>query len=723
MRGENIEKGDVAPTSAIEVNFPYRELNGLAELETYNKHHYRPTNYQHKWWARRLGSVFRALNIAALSPPDITSEDIWNQVTDTCNFDDAIVFDPFMGGGTTGQEATRIGAKFVGSDLNPVAWFIARMGLAPQTSLLEMYFRQVLNHSRDEIQPYYRTNCPECDTETGAQFYLWVSLIDCIDTQNEPQTVREYDTLVVDHDRNGGATVICPECHDISEVDDPEQAVCDKCSHHYNATQENVRVQIDTPNTVFNGGERPAYEPYAVKYDCKECGESGFDMFDDFDIERLKAARERFEELRDSLPIPDQNIPEGGEKTRDLHNRNYTQWTHLFNDRQLLALGTLLKNIKDVDDALARHYLTLTFSATLEFNNMFCSYKGADPRGPGAVRHIFSHHAYVHPGEPLENNPLGTQGRQSGTFRYLYEYRLQKALDFQQKPIERVLNDDGTVEEKRSIKGEQIGGKPADTIGELLTQDKTHYLNRGDSGNLPFADKLNGKVDAIITDPPYYDSVQYSELADFFYVWQKQSLESDFPEIFGPDTVVSEAEAVGNASRDKSLDDYQRLLQNVFKSSFKLLKENGPMIFTFHHKNPDAWGAVLEAVDGAGFRVMDTYPVRGENRLSVHIKGQRAVLLDSIIVCRKDHKKSGTDWDQVYSEIERVTRDRVHSFHESDDGDLSRLDASVVAYGVCMSEYSKFETIVDNDGRSVREREAMQRIQPLINALNEEEFQ
>lgn len=717
MSNKDLKFEDITPSSALENDIPFQKVNQLAELESYNKHHYRPTNYQHKWWARRLGSVFRTLTIAALSSPETSADEIWENVTKACDFDDAVVFDPFMGGGTTGQEATRVGAKFVGSDLNPVAWFITRMGLAPQTSMLETYFRQVINRSQNEIQPYYRTRCPSCSHKAGAQFYLWVNL-----DEDGDQTVREYDTLVVDHNRDGGATVVCPECHEVSEVDDPETAACGGCGHSFDATKEQVRVPIDAPNAVFNGGERPAYEPYAVKYHCKDCNGSGFREFDEFDIERLKAARERFGELKDSLPIPEQEIPEGGEKTRDLHNRNYTEWTHLFNSRQLLALGTLLDNIKRVDDELARHYLTLTFSATLEFNNMFCSYKGADPRGPGAVRHIFSHHAYVHPGEPLENNPLGTKGRQSGTFRYLYEYRLRKALDYQHNPIERVLNDDGTVKQKRSIVGEQIGGKPADSISELSDGDKTHILNCGDSTNLPFADELAGEVDAVITDPPYYDSVQYSELADFFYVWQKQSLEQDFSDIFSRDSVVSDAEAVGNSTREKSLDDYRQLLQNVFESSFDLLKQDGPLAFTFHHKQPKAWGAVLEAIDGAGFRVVTTYPVRGENRLSVHIKGQRAVLLDSVIVCRKDNKKPEGKWSDIYDSIEEVTREHLQTFHDSDDDDLSRLDASVVAYGTCMTEYSKYKTVTGGGGDKVSERDAMENIQPLIDELNEEEF-
>lgn len=721
MSDQEMVAQDITPATAIETSFPFQRINKLAAVEAYNKHHYRPTNYQHKWWARRLGSVFRMISIAALSNPGISTDELWNRYVDTVNFDDVIVLDPFMGGGTTGQEATRVGAQFVGSDLNPVAWFISRMALEKQTFMLDTHFERVVAQSQEEIQPYYTTQCPDCGNEAGAQFYLWVRLVEYTSLEKDDQLGREYDTLVVDHKRNGGATVVCPNCHLLSEVEEPDQSTCGACGHHFDATEESVRVSIEEPNLVFNGGERPAYEPYAVKYDCQKCNQSGFTNFTGFDIERFEAAVDRYQEVKDELPIPEQGIPEGGEKTRDLHNRNYRQWTHLFNSRQLLALGTLLKNIKQVNEVLARQYLTLTFSATLEFNNMFCSYKGADPRGPGAVRHIFSHHAYVHPGEPLENNPLGTQGRQSGTFRYLYEYRLRKALDYQQNPIERILNDNGTVKEKRSIDGEKIGGDPADSIAELLNGNGSHYLNCGNSANLPFSSQLEGKVDAVITDPPYYDSVQYSELADFFYVWLKQSLEDDFPDIFTADTVVSEEEAVGNRTREKSLIDYQELLQAVFTESYDLLKDDGVLVFTFHHKDPDAWGAVLNAIDGAGYRVVQTYPVRGENRLSVHINNQRAVLLDSIIVCRKDHKKADADWESVYDSIECETRNRVQSFHSEDDNELSKLDASVVARGVCMTMYSAYETV--HDGKDdIDEKEAMQRIQPLIEEINNEKF-
>ena len=37
-------------------------------------------------------------------------------------------------------------------------------------------------------------------------------------------------------------------------------------------------------------------------------------------------------------------------------------------------------------------------------------------------------------------------------------------------------------------------------------------------------------IDAIVTDPPYYDSVPYSDLSDFFYVWLKRIYRRLLPE-------------------------------------------------------------------------------------------------------------------------------------------------------------------------------------------------
>nr|HDM58906.1 DUF1156 domain-containing protein [Bacillota bacterium] len=58
----------------IEQTFPLPQLDQLAEQESHNKHFYRPATYVHKWWARRLGSVFRTIILATFLPP---GEPVW----------------------------------------------------------------------------------------------------------------------------------------------------------------------------------------------------------------------------------------------------------------------------------------------------------------------------------------------------------------------------------------------------------------------------------------------------------------------------------------------------------------------------------------------------------------------------------------------------------------------------------------------------------------------
>ena len=72
------------------------------------------------------------------------------------------------------------------------------------------------------------------------------------------------------------------------------------------------------------------------------------------------------------------------------------------------------------------------------------------------------------------------------------------------------------------------------------------------------AKTLTGEFDAIITDPPYYDAIPYSDLMDFFYVWLRRSLnglsvemDAAFVKPLGPkwDHNTGDGELIDDASR------------------------------------------------------------------------------------------------------------------------------------------------------------------------------
>src|SRR5437899_8028181 len=49
--------------------FPFEFLSQLAERESWRKEVHRPIYHVHKWWAKRLGSVFRGILIGSTLPP------------------------------------------------------------------------------------------------------------------------------------------------------------------------------------------------------------------------------------------------------------------------------------------------------------------------------------------------------------------------------------------------------------------------------------------------------------------------------------------------------------------------------------------------------------------------------------------------------------------------------------------------------------------------------
>lgn len=116
----------------IEFDFPIEQINEIAEREAHAKEKYRPIYFIHKWWARRLGSVFRTIILYTLLDENakvfkddggwrpVTKEELenpWLLYLKDVDFGGKIVLDPMMGGGTTVIEALRLGCKVVAQDL------------------------------------------------------------------------------------------------------------------------------------------------------------------------------------------------------------------------------------------------------------------------------------------------------------------------------------------------------------------------------------------------------------------------------------------------------------------------------------------------------------------------------------------------------------------------------------------------------------------------------
>lgn len=166
-------------------------------------------------------------------------------------------------------------------------------------------------------------------------------------------------------------------------------------------------------------------------------------------------------------------------------------------------------------------------------------------------------------------------------------------------------------------------GREVHDVSGLHKGSRRFLLLHGSSIHLVLPDD---SVDHIVTDPPYFDSVQYSDLAGFFRVWLRQMLPSEVRWDYSLDDAAVDQQAGGNGQ-------YEDVLGGIFRECHRVLKKDrGRLIFTFHHWNPKGWAGLTLALRRAGFRLVTHYVIHAENPTSVHIINQNALVHDVVLV-------------------------------------------------------------------------------------------
>jgi adenine-specific DNA methylase len=361
---------------------------------------------------------------------------------------------------------------------------------------------------------------------------------------------------------------------------------------------------------------------------CDDCGR-GFKAPDAHDLRRYARLEARAARVIDDLAVPRGEIP-AGRNTNQMRRYGYLRWNEMFNARQLLGLDLLVRAVRDIDDPAARDTLALHLSSTLEFHSMFATSKGL---GTGAIRQVFSHHAFIPAKAPLEAHLWGVgtaSGGSSGGFASLYGTRVKAALRWKAAPQESTIVDGKRV--RATVEGEKLAARPASTFDQLTDDSADVLLLNQSSSGLP--ELPDASVDLCVTDPPYADNVMYAELSDYFYVWLRQLL-PDHPS-FQVELVDDTQEAVKNPHRGRDGDAYAQLLGGVFTEVARVLKDDGRMAFTFHHANQGAWHHLQAALVAAGFVVERWWPVFAEMESAVQLLGkEHNGHLDIVFVCAK----------------------------------------------------------------------------------------
>lgn len=623
-------------------------ISKLAQDETGKRQYYRPIYSIHKWWARRPGSLFRSILLLAAYPemdePLLDSDLAGNLSPRSLYFrshdlSHMVILDPFMGGGTTLVEANRMGAKVIGCDINPVAYWIVRESLKPvELGGLRRYFEQLEKTVGERIKGLYRTRCVHCQQPADTLYAFWIRTIPCKHCQKS--VLLHKRTLLnegASRNRpvsvNNPATVFCPSCLKLFEWGGREPALCPYCSEKFDpytgyydeGLYRCPHCQIDSISLLdtIGAGSQLQETLVAIEYWCARCATRLYKSPDGEDKRIIEDVTAEYQARKESLVLPYQQIPKGASSRRWIQH-GYRYYRELFHPRQILALNYLIEGIRTIEEEEYQNCFFTILSNMLEYNNMMTPYNYPHRK----LHHLFNYHAMPLTTMPVENSVWGTFEEGAGTFVNCYR-RYENAKAYCTKPYEKFKDATGRVVTV-TIQDEQILARFVTSYEELIRTDRAAWLFCQDSSHLPAIP--SGSVDLVVTDPPYYDNVHYSELSNFFYVWLSRLVADPH---FEQELVPTEQEAIVNKEMGKDHADYQRLLTQVFRECHRVLKDTGKLIFTFHHSKRQAWWTIFEAVTSAGFCITDYFPVQSEYRVNPHIRNKRAIDMDLVLVCQK----------------------------------------------------------------------------------------
>ena len=662
------QEGTPPRYTALENDFPSAAISKVATLESWRKEIHAPASHTHKWWAQRLSSVLRAVIIAAYSK---NSNETLQRINSGLNLKNVRILDPFAGSGTTLVEALKLGASCAGVDINPVANLVQRQALQKwNKGKLFALFQEVERSCRNEIDSLY------IDANGHpVLYYFWVAQVDCPTCSLTTDLFSDYTFAKhTSHAQHPIAHTICPECDSIEQVDLSENLKRFCVNGHSldrvpPVSGQNMQCKQGHKTRIVDAlaGEPPKYRMYAKLV--LDNALKRYSMIDDFDIQLYEKAEQKLAEAEDLLrPL---GSLEWGHNTRQAIRWGFTRWEQFFNTRQLYCLGILGKAIRELEDPAEREALCTLFSGILEFNNLFCSFKG---EGTGAVRHMFSHHILKPGRTPLEAHPWGTS-KSSGSFSTLFKSRIIRAHNYKTDPHDIILQG----HETKRRKGISYPLNNSISDWEVINSD---------AAVLPYKDDF---FDLVVTDPPYFNKVHYSELADFFHAWLKEL--RPFTGYETERTTTRSSDEV----QDTDVAKFGDGLMKVFKESARVLKKEGLLIFSFHHESIDVWKEVVRSLQAAELVITSIQPVKAEMSTSTPKNSAKEPSnLDSMIVCRPC---SNVDTQSLLTSPKAAAKVAIGRLRSLSNGGIkvSRGDVRSVVTGSIMALATLPTSSIDDD--------------------------
>jgi putative DNA methylase len=362
--------------------------------------------------------------------------------------------------------------------------------------------------------------------------------------------------------------------------------------------------------------------------------------------------------------VPDEPLPIGYSQAFPITVWGPKTWGDLFTDRQALSLSTLAGLVSgsrsdialDVgNQGLADAITTCLGLAVDRLADRLCSLSTWRPQADQEkVEHVFTRQALPITWDFAEGNPLSP-----GTASWRDSYEPPSRLVEQ---VAQQVRRQGTV--------------------SMATATR-----------LPLPD---GLAQAVITDPPYYDAVPYSDLSDFFYVWLRRSLGDLHADILRDPLTPKKAEIVVNpatiAGREKKLGPFfEQEIEKAFREARRVLADDGLGIIVFAHKSTAGWESMLQALVSARWTVTGSWPIDTEMGARLRARDSAALASSVHLVCRPRRSNAGVgDWSAILRELQ--PRVDLWMKRLSAEGVVG-ADAIFACLGPAIELYSRYDRV------------------------------
>lgn len=395
--------------------------------------------------------------------------------------------------------------------------------------------------------------------------------------------------------------------------------------------------------------------------------------------------------------VPNEPTPAGGGRgaARAFSVQGYglMRWCDLFSARQLLTLGTLAREIRRVA-TLAESgmpaelreavisYLVVLFDKTADYNSTVCTWHN----GRELIGHTFARFALPITWDVAE---LATINKVGGS--------LLAQLDWVARYID------------TAVEAFRVAREPA-----VMRRSATQAENE--------------QFDAIVTDPPYYDAIPYSDCMDFFYVWIKRIVHGTSLDVASVFSANSSPKWDGDANDGELIDDdsrhggdaakskaaYEDGMARAFIACEKSLNDNGRLVIVFAHKHPDAWETLVSAIIRAGFTVDGSWPIQTEMGTRMRAMSSAALSSSVWLVCKKRHATARPGWDnQVLEEMRANIAVMLREFW---DAGIRGPDFVWAATGPALEAYSKHPVVkkANDPGKTMEVGEFLSHVRRMV---------